>query len=123
MNDLISRQQAIDELNNGAELLRRVLDDVDIVGAEREKFKCELELIESCVSDIKELPSAVDCQKCIFCGFPGFKQFQSAQPEIIRCKDCKWFNASINQCNRQIAADFFENDFCSYAERITDETN
>lgn len=73
---------------------------------------------------LKDLPSAQieeDCQKCIFCGFPGFKQFQTAQPEIIRCKDCKWFNTSINQCNRQIAAVFFENDFCSYAERLGDD--
>lgn len=41
----------------------------------------------------------------------------SAQSEIIRCKDCKWFIASISQCDRQICAVFFENDFCSYAER------
>ena len=56
--DLISRQEAIDELDDGAELLRRALDNADIVGAEREKYEWGLGLIESYISDIKELPSA-----------------------------------------------------------------
>ena len=58
MSDLISRQAAIDALDVGAELLRRVLDNADIVGAEREKYKWGLGLIESCISDMEELPSA-----------------------------------------------------------------
>lgn len=58
MDDLISRQTAIEALDVGAELLRRVLDDAYVVGAEREKYKWGLELIESGISDIKGLPSA-----------------------------------------------------------------
>lgn len=58
MNDLISRQAAIDTLNDGAELLKRVLDDADIVGLERAKYEWGLGLIESYISDMKELPSA-----------------------------------------------------------------
>ena len=58
VNDCISRTAAIDALDVGAEFLRRVLDDADIVGAEREKYKWGLGLIESCISDMKELPSA-----------------------------------------------------------------
>lgn len=58
MDDLISRQAAIDALNIGTEVLRRVLDETDIVGAEREKYEWGLGLIESYISDIKELPSA-----------------------------------------------------------------
>lgn len=57
-NDLISRRTVINTLNVGAELLRRVLDDADIVGAERAKYEWGLGLIESYISDIKELPSA-----------------------------------------------------------------
>lgn len=57
-DDSISRRAAIDALDVGAELLRRVLDDADIVGTEREKYKWGLGLIESCISDMKELPSA-----------------------------------------------------------------
>lgn len=58
MKDLISRQAAIDVLDGGAELLKRVLDDTDIVGREREKFAWGLGLLESFIEDMKELPSA-----------------------------------------------------------------
>ncbi len=58
MNDFINRQAVIDELNVSAELLRRVLDDADIVGAVRAKYEWGLELIELHISVIKELPSA-----------------------------------------------------------------
>lgn len=56
--DTISRQAAIDTLNVDAELLRRVLDETDIVGTERAKYEWGLGLIESNIADIKELPSA-----------------------------------------------------------------
>ena len=56
--DCICRQAAIDVLNDGAELLRRVLDDMDVVGVEREKYEWGLGLIESYISDMEELPSA-----------------------------------------------------------------
>ena len=53
-----------------------------------------------------------------------FMSFASAQPEIIRCKDCKWFN-DIG-CAIRIVDDTdkpSEEDYCSYAERRTDENN
>ena len=58
MNDLINRQEAIDILQLGAEILRRVLDDMDIVGIDREKYSYGLKLLESDIEDIKELPPA-----------------------------------------------------------------
>ena len=58
MTDLISRQEAIDVLRIEEELLRRVLDDMDVVGQDREKYSWGLGLIESYISDIEELPSA-----------------------------------------------------------------
>lgn len=60
MDDLISRQDAIDAVWNS-------------YGS------------ASAVKNIGSLPSAqpeVDCQKCIFCGFAGFKQFQTAQQDV-----------------------------------------
>ena len=39
------------------------------------------------------------------------------QPEIIHCRDCKWYNGEINQCNAQICASMRGEDFCSRAER------
>lgn len=64
MDDLISRQQAIDLLNDSAELLRRVLDNTDIVGAERKTYEWELRLTEAYISDMKELPSAQQWIPC-----------------------------------------------------------
>ena len=58
MSDLISRQAAIDVLSVGKELLSRVLDDIDVVGADRDKYSWGLGLIESNIEDIKELPPA-----------------------------------------------------------------
>lgn len=58
MSDLISRQAVIDSFEAYAEMLRIVLDNTDIVGNEREKFAWGLELIESFISNMKELPSA-----------------------------------------------------------------
>ena len=58
MDDVIYRQDAIDVLEAGAELLRRVSDDTDIANIEREKYKWGLDLIEAYISDMKEFPSA-----------------------------------------------------------------
>ena len=58
MTDLINRQEAIDILQLGAEILRRVLDDMDVVGIDREKYSYGLKLLESDIEDIKELPPA-----------------------------------------------------------------
>ncbi len=58
MDDSISRQSAIDVLSFGKEVLNRVLDDTDVVGAEREKYSWGLGLIESTIKDLKELPPA-----------------------------------------------------------------
>ena len=47
----------------------------------------------------------------------------SAQPEIIRCKDCRFYQPMIDQddlCDyRQMQV--FEDDYCSRAERREDE--
>lgn len=56
-DDTISRQAAIDELGLYAEMLMRVLDDLDVVGNEREKYAWGLGVIEECIKDMKELPS------------------------------------------------------------------
>lgn len=42
----------------------------------------------------------------------------SAQPELIRCKDCKWKQGS--ECVRFAEVRPFPDDFCSRAERRND---
>ena len=56
MSDPIDRQAAIDVLSLGKEILRRVLDDTDVVGTDRDKYSWGLGLIVSYIKDIKELP-------------------------------------------------------------------
>ena len=65
MADLINRQEAIDILQLGAEILRRVLDDMNVVGIDREKYSYGLKLLESDIEDIKELPPAQPEQRWI----------------------------------------------------------
>ena len=86
MDDLISRQAAIDALE---ELKTRYFDRKVIIGKTQDV--------------INNLPSA--------------------QPEIIRCKDCKHWSALSAKCARRKNAmllGYGINDFCSKAERRTD---
>ena len=51
----------------------------------------------------------------------------SAQPEIIRCKDCKWWsNDDYRECSSPNYDDGYVTPagfYCGYAERRTDESN
>lgn len=58
MDDLISRQAAIESIEFGVETLKIVLDRTDVTYNEREKFSWGMGLLESYIEDIKELPSA-----------------------------------------------------------------
>lgn len=50
-------------------------------------------------------------------------ELPSAQPEIIRCKDCKWYNDRERTCNDLMSFGRYwkPDDFCSYGKRRTDE--
>ena len=58
-----------------------------------------------------------------FCGLP------SAQQEIIRCKDCKWYGRADKRrfyrgtdcLNHRIDTIVPDKDYCSFAERRSDE--
>lgn len=57
------------------------------------------------------------------------EKLPSAQPDIIRCKDCKYYGRTdkrrfyrgMDCLNKHIATIVPDRDFCSYAERRTDE--
>jgi len=51
--------------------------------------------------------------------FARIRKLPSAQPEIIRCKDCKHWDG-VDTCD-VIDAPVWDNDFCSMAERRSDE--
>ena len=83
MDDLISRQAAID-----------AIDRLDIP-----EDMCVFEILSHIELEIGTLPSA--------------------QPEIIRCKDCKHWDG-VDTCD-VIDAPVWDNDFCSMAERRSNE--
>lgn len=49
------------------------------------------------------------------------KRLPSAEPEIVRCKDCKYYNP-IGVCIEMNCA-VCEDSFCCWTERRTDETD
>ena len=102
--DLIDRQAAIDAITDAC---KAVMD------------KCEChydkEVDDLVYDDIREVDAVLRCNKEIG---SSIRQLPSAQPEIIRCKDCKWKEGS--ECVRFADIRPFPTDFCSRAERKED---
>ena len=107
MDDLISRQAAIDALEKVAELYPwRVPGDRDSYSQYNEAWQDALNRADS---EIEELPSA--------------------QPEIIRCNSCKyWTQATgkmkgygLGRCDFHDADLVTCNGFCYWAERRIDD--
>ena len=104
MSDLISRQQAIDSL------------DFEIV-----------HMTAYCDGKNEGNPLA-QYNKGLEDGKKAIEALPSAQPEIIRCKDCKHYKITDNRafgfpvkvCKWTGFEDVDDDDFCSRAERRTD---
>jgi hypothetical protein len=58
MDDLIKRCDVLEDIDEDADRLRTVLDEMDLVGIEREKFGYGLGFLEALIDDIKQIPSA-----------------------------------------------------------------
>lgn len=103
MDDLISRQAAIDALMS----LTVYKSKREIVQAADKNENSWIGGVAECIDEIEDLPSA--------------------QPDIIRCKDCKHYKTEF--CAIDIwTADVKiykakPDDFCSRAERRQDEQN
>lgn len=88
--DTISRQAAIDALQK--EINKGIPPFDDVMGS----IRCGVRLARNIIEDLP-----------------------SAQPEIIRCKDCKHWDG-VDTCD-VIDAPVWDNDFCSMAERRSNE--
>lgn len=101
MSDLIDRQAAIDALE------RYKIND-PMYGLDENEQGWN-EGLDTAIELLKELPSA--------------------QPEIIRCEDCKWYGRAdkrrfyrgMDCLQHRIDTIIPDKDFCSRAERRTDE--
>ena len=105
MDDLISRQQAIDALIRVPGIGNRALDKIrELPSAQPEELDTLIKALE------KEHRRLIEMQK--------------AQPEIIRCKDCKfnpkyeWFGCPMSHLSEKQRP---EAAWCWKAERRTDE--
>jgi len=103
MNDLISRQAAIDTLSVGKKALSRVLDEIDVVGTEREKYSWGLGLIEAAIKDIEELPPT---------------ELETAKRIVGKSKDGMTLWYQCDMCNEPVDA---RDNFCrGCGRRLTD---
>lgn len=97
MNDLISRQAAIDafaDMYRDAEKWGQEADDVVIKAR-----------AESCMASLVEMKLRIE-------------KLPPAQPEIIKCKDCKhWLDIDDGRQKHRMCADVYGNWFCADAER------
>ena len=106
---------------------------IDVVGTDREKYSWGLKQIASDIKDIEELqlaqPEITEEQVREYCRKRGLividsallskyvngcqdmiSGMPSAQPEIIRCRDCVYKPCKMMPYS-------YDDDFCSYAER------
>lgn len=68
-----------------------------------------------CYKNLNVFENAKDLAEHALRGLPP------AQPEIIRCKDCKFASGDSRRCMKFSHSPIGELDFCAWAERRTDE--
>ena len=116
MDDLISRQAVLDAFNTNLNEL--------VVGGE-ENAKTVENYLNRVLDKIKCLPSVQpetywkeQCQSYEQT-INKLRESLSAQPEIIRGKDCRYYNSEEKECLDLLGHGrrWEEDDFCSYAER------
>ena len=99
--DLISRQAAIDAVSYSIELCNKALDSITLVGRDRYAVEVERNSLLKLKDDIKLLPTA--------------------QPEIIRCGECKHWREDHTCGEHSLVSPMMAYEFCSRAERRQDE--
>lgn len=127
--DTIYRQAAIDALSTPHGILYpiRTVEELPSAQPERltdddfETIRIHLIAWKERLCNQRRWKEAEEYQRII----DRFMAFASAEPEIIRCKNCRYYRRMIDQddlCEyRQMQV--FDDDFCSRAERRTDETD
>ena len=85
---------------------------------------------QAAIEEVRKLAISLygyDSTNIISCAIYRLQNIPSAQPEIIRCKDCKHgspngkYGCRVYHYRRYETHDMKPDDFCSYAERRIDE--
>ena len=74
---------------------------------------------QSAISHVDDVPYIKEHPNVGLLWKAWIESLPSAQPEIIRCKDCKHWDG-VDTCD-VIDAPVWDNDFCSMAERRSNE--
>ena len=101
MQDLISRQAAIEALGEQIEQCDKALSSFDISIKDEFAVKVERASLVTFRETLEYLPSA--------------------QPDIIQCRNCKFASGDSRICMKFDHSPIGELDFCAWAERRTDE--
>ena len=125
MGDLISRQAAIDALEQAKEQYfdRRVIIGKmqDVVNNLPSAQPDERMLHESCTDCPLYDKDRHSCPRFNKVIPVTLRELQSAQPEIIQCRNCKFASGDSRICMKFGHSPIGELDFCAWAERRTDE--
>ena len=133
MSDLIERQAAIDALQK--EINKAIPPFSDVVGS----IRCGVRLARNIIEDLPSAQQDTDewCTDCKEYDHERhccprwnrvirttLKDMKEEQPEIIRCKDCKYSDTDntlgVMFCWRISYHEASEDGFCSWAKRRTD---
>ena len=122
MEDTIYRQEAIRAFDDAGFCTHGYIVDV-LKGLPSAQPTYTDEEIQK-MADLEQ----AEIEKAYQLGYEDGKE--NAQPEIIRCKECKWYELPSHKitenCVRWMKSNGIllpikPNDYCSYAERRTDE--
>lgn len=125
-NDTISRQAAIEttweepSFTDPINVLTEVRDKLKALPSVRLDYDCVLKQFGDCTYD------TTGCSDCVIKA--KIKAALSAQSEIIRCNDCKFYipmnrETKSGICSLLMHQNFGDNWYCAGAERRTDEGN
>ena len=151
MSDLISRQAAIDALKNDMASLDHIIKGMSANDVRLDAYVSQRNQVNYDIYTINNIPPALDTNlaevgtDCISrqaaidaldeieaevadgYGYQYakwreyFVEMPSAQPDIIRCRNCKFASGDSRICMKFGHSPIGELDFCAWAERRTDE--
>ncbi len=115
-------EKALDEIEYNGKTIRQW---IEIISASEHSTNLA-SLGTDCISRQAAIDAARDWYEGLICGsFKGLeKRLRSlppAQPDIIRCRNCKFASGDSRICMKFGHSPIGELDFCAWAERRTDE--